>query len=183
MRNQNCHETYRCSLKSSLPAVDVSQQNEMKILGVNWDLNEDKISVKPHVASKSESITKRKIVQNLAKTYDPYGLLLPIMLHGKLLLQNVWKLGVTWDQTLSNEFLEVWNKYLDELAKVDLNIKRPISQYENPTLHIFADASTRCFGVVAYLSEGDKTDFVIAKSRLAPTKPPTLPPPPPLWTA
>ena len=45
----------------------------------------------------------------------------------------------------------------------------------NVTLHVFADASTRAYGAVAYLTSDNDVTFVMAKNRVAPLKNLTLP--------
>ena len=42
-------------------------------------------------------------------------------------------------------------------------------------LHIFADATTKAYGTVGYLCKGICISFVLAKARVAPLKPLTLP--------
>ena len=42
-------------------------------------------------------------------------------------------------------------------------------------LHVFADASTKAYGAVVFLTCSDQTTFVMAKGRVAPLKPVTLP--------
>ena len=41
-------------------------------------------------------------------------------------------------------------------------------------LHIFADASPTAYGSVAFLCSGNSTSFVMAKSSVAPIKPPDI---------
>ena len=42
-------------------------------------------------------------------------------------------------------------------------------------LHIFLDASTKAYGAISYFCQDTCTSFVIAKARVAPLKPLTLP--------
>ena len=42
-------------------------------------------------------------------------------------------------------------------------------------LHIFADASTKAYGAVAYLHQNKQVAFTMSKTRVAPLKPLTLP--------
>ena len=42
-------------------------------------------------------------------------------------------------------------------------------------LHVFADASTKAYGAVVFLSCSDQITFVMAKGYIAPLKPVTLP--------
>ena len=65
--------------------------------------------------------------------------------------------------------------FVSDFSKVELELDRKIADLKNPTLQIFADSSTRCFGVVAYILDGKEICFLMAKSRLAPIKAPKLP--------
>ena len=44
-----------------------------------------------------------------------------------------------------------------------------------PKLHVFTDASTKAYGAVVYIQQGNETTIVIAKARVAPLKQLTLP--------
>ena len=44
-----------------------------------------------------------------------------------------------------------------------------------PELHVFGDSSSRAYGAVAYLKRGTESSFIMAKSRVAPVKPLTVP--------
>ena len=147
----------------------------VKVLGVPWNTTSDVLQIKPYAPPSSPTITKRQIVSQLSKTFDPYGFLLPISVKGKQLLQDVWKLKIGWDVILPDDICAKWNEHAKDLSNVDLKIERKFSKLKNPALHVFADASTKSFGAVAYLVENNIVNFVIAKSRLVPTKPPSLP--------
>ena len=163
------------SFNDSLDGSDKCAKTIIKVLGVNWDSGTDQFSIKPYVPSPTSSITKRQIVSDLSKTYDPFGVLMPLTVSGKIFLQDVWKCNISWDENLPSHLLESWNSLISNFAGVCVNMQRKFLTYRNPELHIFADASSRCYGAVAYLFEGDSADFIIAKSRLAPIKAPTLP--------
>ena len=49
------------------------------------------------------------------------------------------------------------------------------SSHESTELHVFVDASKVAYGARAYVVNGDKTSFVIAKTRVAPLKHSTIP--------
>ena len=58
-------------------------KGECKLLGVGWDKVEDTLHVSFPAAPAEQ--TKRGILTNLAKVYDPLGIVSPDMLEGKLL--------------------------------------------------------------------------------------------------
>ena len=101
--------------------------------------------------------------------------MLPVTVIGKKLVQSLWKLDIGWDEVVSGDIKENWNNYVDSLSKIEICLKRKFKNYISPMLHVFCDASQSSYGAVAYFAEGEKINFVMAKSRLAPIKSPTLP--------
>ena len=140
-------------LHESLKKQDKCSDEPVRALGVNWATVTDKFTVAPYVPSTSNAITKREIVSNIAKTYDPYGFLMPITVASKLFIQDLWKIKVGWDQKIPSDKIEQWEKHVSELKNVTVQVNRGIKQYSEPALHIFADSSRRCYGAVAYFVE------------------------------
>lgn len=65
------------------------ENNHTKILGLVWDPAADVFSysaVKPDI-----NVTKRSILSAIARTFDPLGLLAPVIFSAKVVLQEVWK--------------------------------------------------------------------------------------------
>jgi hypothetical protein len=48
-------------------------------------------------------VTKRSISSVIARIYDPLGLLAPVIVRAKILLQRVWALKIDWDETLPTD--------------------------------------------------------------------------------
>jgi hypothetical protein len=84
--------------------------NNVKVLGIPWDVNDDSFSVRELPKQSNEvKITKRFIVSQIAKIFDPYGLLLPITVRGKLFIQKLWKQKLSWDELLPLELVKEWD--------------------------------------------------------------------------
>ena len=52
----------------------------------------------PHV--KGQSFTKRTLLADLNRVFDPLGFLAPILISGKIFIQQLWQLQLDWDTVL-----------------------------------------------------------------------------------
>ncbi|KAF2903718.1 hypothetical protein ILUMI_02458 [Ignelater luminosus] len=50
------------------------------------------------------SCTKRTVLSDISRIFDPLDLLSPIVIRAKLFMEELWKLHVAWDDRLSEEF-------------------------------------------------------------------------------
>ena len=154
----------------------------MNVLGLYWNTCEDKICFipKPLHSPINSVVTKRSILQDSSRVYDPLGILSPVTIRAKLLMQELWQHSVDWDEPLDQQTRDKWKEIVTHLQNATATtMKRryfPL-ETENHTayhLHIFSDASTKAYGAVVYICSNDATSFVIAKTR-APIKQLTLP--------
>ncbi|XP_033759555.1 uncharacterized protein LOC117341801 [Pecten maximus] len=155
-----------------------------RALGVQWCTESDVIRFK--IVIKDQPLTRRGILSMVSSVYDPLGFLAPFVLTAKVILQELCKLQLGWDDQVPNGFQDqwcVWIKDLQKLSdfKVDRCIKPPgFEDIQSAQLHHFADASETEYGTVSYLrmknAEG-KTHctFVMGKSRVSPLKQTTIP--------
>ena len=83
------------------PSYEVTQSNrEQKVLGMVWDKATDTFVYRFDTFlsySKSTALTKRGLLQLLARVYDPLGLISHIMVALRCTFQQVCKLGIGWD--------------------------------------------------------------------------------------
>ncbi|KAL0830739.1 hypothetical protein ABMA28_002867 [Loxostege sticticalis] len=157
-------------------SLDHSEPSPLKVLGLKWDPSSDSFlfSVQPT----HQTCTKRSILSELARIFDPLGFLSPITIQAKCLIQKLWILGVNWDETPPIEVVHSWASYTDQLPKLaQLRIPRKLTcptstSYE---LHGFCDSSEVAYGAVIYLRATDETGniqvfFVCSKARVVPLK-------------
>ena len=95
-------------------------------------------------------------------------LLGPIVVHGKLFVQCLWKLKVTWDQILSSEDADQARKLLTELRNVNLISFPRFVIKKFSSLHVFTDASSKPFVAVAYVVGDQSSNILVSKQRIAP---------------
>ena len=156
---------------------------EPKVLGLRWNTHTDKLKFQQqHVLSNNaDGITKRAVLRETSKIYDPLGFLTPVTIRAKILIQELWKKGYSWDQPLSQELQKKWLTLSEDLktaTQTEVSRRYFLSSStwsSNNTLHVFVDASVKAYGAVAYVTNGSETSLVMAKSRVAPLKTLTLP--------
>ena len=77
-----------------IPFSDRTSCDLVKVLGHNWKVEEDTISLKEPNVLVPETPTKRNVLKQVASVFDPMGLFSPILLKGKcsfsLFGNNIW---------------------------------------------------------------------------------------------
>ncbi|XP_035217266.1 uncharacterized protein LOC118190626 [Stegodyphus dumicola] len=75
-----------------------SNEKILKVLGIQWNIQEDSLSIETSCLTKisrRKKSTKRFILQTAGKIYDPLGLITPFTVRIKLLLQKLWLRKIT----------------------------------------------------------------------------------------
>lgn len=111
--------------ENSIYSLDMSDK-VIKTLGLFWDAVSDCFVYKVHNIPKHNNIIiKRYILSNIARLFDPLGLLGPVIIIAKLLMQVLWKQKINWDDDLSIEIENKWINYINDLKKVnDITVPR-----------------------------------------------------------
>lgn len=163
--------------------LQLGEYQTLKTLGIFWDSKDDAILYSVEASAKTSRVTKRSISSVIARIYDPLGLLAPVIVRAKILLQRVWSLKVDWDEALPADLHSEWNRYYTRLSLLNeirfprkTIIKTPIKI----ELHGFCDASERAYGACVYLRSTDhhgnvQIQLLTAKSKVAPLKTQTIP--------
>ena len=169
---------------SEIPARDKSDATKQKCLGLVWDTKQDTLSISPPNSGSHVVTSKRQVLQALSRFFDPLGLKAPVAIRAKILMQEIWKLDVSWDETLSPDMLRRWQQIANDL---DASSNTPVPRYiglpagntQVYQLHVFCDASAAAYAAVAYLqsTRGDfsVTNLIFSKVRVAPVKVQTIP--------
>ncbi|XP_043475023.1 uncharacterized protein LOC122506774 [Leptopilina heterotoma] len=120
----------------------------------------------------------RTIASDIARIFDPLGLLNPVIAHGKIIQQELWRLKLDWDDSVPQEICTKWQDFVSQLTLLnDLSFQRHVSvlNAKHIELHGFSDASERAYGACIYLltvdMDGNKNvQLWFAKSRITPLK-------------
>lgn len=158
--------------------------NELiKTLGIMWDPKIDKFLFLPFKFKSSNSITKRHVVSEVARIYDPLGFLAPMVVKMKVFIQRLWVLQKGWDEKLNENEIEQWLKITREFtSSQSIKITRCLQPNHSIRIemHGFADASEVAYGACVYLRCIDKynnvtCNLICSKNRVAPLKHLTIP--------
>lgn len=165
------------------PIICLDKNDINKVLGLQWDSRNDLL--KYSVAENSiNRATKRTILSDIAKLYDPLGLLNPLIVTAKLIIQDLWRLNINWDESIPMHLHSQWTQFRRQLSAInEIKINRFIGSFCDAyqvQLHGFSDASEKAYGACIYLRYFEqtgqwRTNLICAKSRVAPLKKQSLP--------
>ncbi|XP_035234026.1 uncharacterized protein LOC118205855, partial [Stegodyphus dumicola] len=164
---------------------DPCEAKTVSILGLLWDLHDDTLScdIKALNESKNKLVTKRTILSEIHKIYDPIGFTCPIILIPKIMLQNCWELKVTWYEALPEEIQRKYVKWKNDAnrlteIKIPLQMMLNIDSELKLIFQIFCDASQMAYATCIYLRNENETKvschLVQARSRVSPLKPTSI---------
>ena len=187
----------------AFPAECQSTKEKVSILGTYWNQKEDVLTfnlMKPTEAgydasagseatiagSESNSattttsttlFTKRQVLSIVAQIFDSTGLVTPYVLIPKLILQNCWKNGLSWDEPLPPDLQEKFEDFISELPNLaSISIRRcllPTTKSKLIEICAFGDASAEAYGCAIYAIAKDdifglKSNLIFSKSRVRP---------------
>ncbi|XP_055614144.1 uncharacterized protein LOC129760518 [Uranotaenia lowii] len=163
------------------------------VLGIQWFPESDLFSFTLNLPSLDTSIldgsirpTKRQILRTVMSLYDPLGMLAAFIIHGKIIIQNLWKLGCMWDEQIDDSNFIYWKRWTEMFCRLgDVCIPRAYFNTavpENCTpiqLHTFVDASEEAYACSVYFRYYERgvsrCVLVGAKAKVAPVKPLSIP--------
>ena len=150
-----------------------------KVLGYRYAVSTDTIKLSK-INLNSLAKTKRAVLSQTAKVFDPLSFCAPVTVRGKTLVSNLWaeaKNKNHWDEEINVEAQKIWSNLSHDLNKLEqLTFPRfTVTDSEPFDLVLFCDASTRAYGFVCYALQNGTSSFVFSKCKVAPLKHKTLP--------
>lgn len=126
------------------------------VLGLKWSNHSDTLSYCGLDLDSSFEVayTKRTVLSLIAEVFDPCGFISPFIMYAKILFQDIWKLGVSWDDKLPYDLEVKFKKWINSTNYLSsLVISRcyfnnvPWKSIEYIEIHGFGDASEKGFGL------------------------------------
>ncbi len=155
-----------------------------RVLGLQWCVKSDAFKFK--ISIQDRPLTRRRILSVVSSIYDPLGVLVPVVLKAKLILQDLCRKGLGWDDIVPTSMALEWTDWIQELHLLeDFKVSRCLKPVDFGTvasaqLHPFADASEVGCGTATYLllyniNARPCIVLIMGKARVAPLKPVTIP--------
>ena len=144
--------------------------DSVKLLGLNWNRTNDKISAGPIKLSPNAN-TKRSILKSVAEQFDMHNFHGPLLNRARIFLHELQcQKELSWDEILKPDQLNLWKNIVTQAnSSTAIEITRCVGQRDDPyELIAFADASKNIYATVLYLKnlKSGKVSFMTAKNRL-----------------
>lgn len=172
------------NIQTTNKSVDIDKEPESKLLGILWNPYKDTFHYKTNTIWSDGHVTKRAMLFQVCKLFDPLGLVGPVVTLAKILVQNLWARRVQWDESVPMDIYKAWHQIRTQLKVLNtLEIPRLImleSSNLQVQVHGFCHASEKAYGACIYLRGKDHQGntivaLIYSKSRVAPLKTLSLP--------
>ncbi|XP_054723428.1 uncharacterized protein LOC129233424 [Uloborus diversus] len=155
----------------------------IKVLGLRWNPTLDDFTYNIHFSDKHRAFpTKRSILSSVSSIFDPLGWLSPFIITAKILIQDLWKCQLSWDDPVPPELKERWINYSNDISQLEpVTVPRRVLLHEasNNELYCFCDGSEKAYAAVIYLKSSDtsshQVSLLTSKTRVSPLKTISIP--------
>ena len=166
---------------SAASAGDQDDLPIVKTLGIMYYPETDVLTFRPSLPVLKNGWTLRKLASVAAQIFDPRGLISPVTITGRRLVQTAWLINkVQWDDVLPLELQSHIHHWIKEANKLyRFSIPRTLvpsgAKPKRQELCVFTDASGKAQAAVAYMrtemEDGSyHVSLVASKSKVSPLK-------------
>ncbi|XP_062545514.1 uncharacterized protein LOC134212033 [Armigeres subalbatus] len=165
-----------------------------RVLGLIWQPKEDIFTFDLNglneeiktLVTRSTTPTKRQVLRTVMSLFDPLGLISHFVVHGKILMQQIWRSGTAWDDPIAVELHNKWKCWCEYMLRLnEVAVPRCFfkgvkgATLQHVEAHLFVDASEEASAAVLYFRLIDNSTprcaLVAAKTKVAPLKPLSIP--------
>ncbi|GFX21663.1 uncharacterized protein TNCV_1400771 [Trichonephila clavipes] len=152
-----------------------------KVLGLFWNSSSDTFGFQPSLEL-TPSLTKRLILSESSKIFDPLGLLSPCIVFMKIFYQKLWLTKTDWDSPIPQQLTEDWLKFQKAFNAINyLTVPRWVILTADNTVELygFADASLLAYAAAMHCRQKHngkiKVQLLVSKTKVAPVKQVSIP--------
>ncbi|XP_049308644.1 uncharacterized protein LOC125777601 [Bactrocera dorsalis] len=165
--NSNCARALHAITDPGKSEVEIELcDSNATVLGLHWNPLSDELFFKVRIEDSHTLPTKRSILSDVARLYDPIGILAPAVVLAKMFIRTLWRKDLNWDTPLPVELQDQWLEFrngLEELARIRVPRWLGMSPHAFCALHGFCDASSKAYAAfvgnrVAYIQAHTKVE-------------------------
>nr|CAH7748484.1 unnamed protein product [Callosobruchus chinensis] len=161
----------------------MSDDDTRKTLGLLWCCTSDTLEYRVNEKDFAlPRLSKRTMLSAISKIFDPLGIISPVIITVKILIQELWQLKISWDDSVPSSIRNTWMTFTENLTTLcEIKLPRQVMLHNASRieLHGFCDASQRAYGACVYVksitNDTSSTQLLCSKSRVAPLKTVSLP--------
>ncbi|XP_011883661.1 PREDICTED: uncharacterized protein LOC105570821, partial [Vollenhovia emeryi] len=160
----NCPQLLESLNNKNCEPINIDDGVSTHILGIQWNQASDTFHFSYEPGEGHAKISKRTILSDISKLFDPLGLLGPTIVIAKLILQELWRSDVQWDESVPQTIHSRWLTFKSQLEELNqLSIQRcvkPGTSRQHMQIHGFCDASKDAYGACVYIrTETSPNDY------------------------
>lgn len=151
---------------------------------MEWNVKTDSFGFE--IKLKERPDTRRGLLSTIHSIFDPLGFLAPVVITGKLMLQELTRLKYDWDTPIPEQMRARWQTWKAtlkglEVIQIPRWVKRGhVEDTKLVCVHHFSDASSKGYGQCSYIqfvtSSGESVcTLLAAKCRVTPLKTLSIP--------
>lgn len=167
--------------RESKSLLEFDKKFSVKTLGIQWFPSSDEFHFLIKLIDHNTH-TKRTILSDIARIFDPLGWVSPCIILVKLLIQKLWSENKSWDDPLTPEISSYWEQLRKDFSELG-NIKVPrwlsTTKDSRVEVHGFADASQKGYAAAVYIKCVNEStvavNLIFSKTKVAPLKTISLP--------
>jgi len=141
------------------------------------------LDIRPCLQLRVQDVQKECCYQTLTGFSILCFFLTPVLIKGKIILQQLWQIKIGWDQPIPEHIRDKWLRFYKQFEELEtLSIPRKCKPFTSNHIevHGFCDASEEAYGACIYVrSKGHNEQWcsrlLCSKSRVAPVKGATIP--------
>ena len=125
MMSSSQYQCQRERRERSVREPDLVNLPVERALGIQWGVQSDTFQFK--IVVKDRPPTRRGIISVISSIYDPLGFVAPLILPAKIILRDLCRKRLDWDDRISPEDLTRLEDWLQELPKLEkFTVKRSL---------------------------------------------------------
>lgn len=146
-----------------------------KTLGIVYDTKSDAFLISCPDKDVPKVATKRSVLSFISRFYDPLGLVSPLLIRAKILLQCIWGRDLGWGDSLPEDIAKDWFALLRSVAAMPtISVHRCLHTSRAASVELvgYCDSSSEAFGCCLYarVKLGGEThcNLLCSKTRVKP---------------